>query len=370
VTASVAGPLDDAILVIEVADTGIGIAPDKLDNIFDPFVQADQSITRRFGGTGLGLAISRQIVELLGGGLRVSSELGKGSTFTFSLKTGSLSGARFLDAPAADLVPERQPPAPENRKPLDGASILLVEDGVSNRKLFSLILHRAGADVVTAENGQVGLDRAAEKTFDVILMDMQMPVLDGYSAATQLRRRGVTTPIIALTAHAMKGDEDRCREAGCSGYLTKPIDSEHLLTAVADAIQRSATSPAKTTLSTPAPVNEPRLHSTLPTDDPEFCEIVHEFIDHLQEQIEAMQRALEGEDCAELASLAHWLKGAGGTAGFGDFTSPAATLEKLAKANQREQLASAVEVLRNLFRRIERPPALSTMAHESTTCAL
>jgi CheY-like chemotaxis protein len=214
----------DPRLQIEVVDTGIGIPASKLESIFEPFTQADTSVTRRFGGTGLGLAISRKIATALGGDLTVASRVDEGSRFTLTLTTGSLRGVAMLSSP-----PVTAPVAttPKTRVAiLPPARILVVDDGETNRKLVRLILQRAGAKIKTAENGKQAIEEAESDTFDAILMDMQMPILDGYSATRMLRSKGCQLPIIALTAHAMKGDEEKCRQAGCSGYMTKPIERQ------------------------------------------------------------------------------------------------------------------------------------------------
>jgi CheY-like chemotaxis protein/anti-sigma regulatory factor (Ser/Thr protein kinase) len=222
-----------AIVKFVVTDSGIGIAPDKLQSIFDPFVQADSSVTRRFGGTGLGLAISRSIAEALGGDLTVSSQVGIGSKFTATIAIGEQTlSARRPEA----MAPLREDNAGQDSSDADltGIRILVVDDGATNCKLIKLLLSRRGADIVTAENGQIALDKAAAQEFDVILMDMQMPVMDGYTATAELRRRGFAGPIVALTAHAMKGDREKCERAGCDGYLSKPIDGDRLIAKVAE----------------------------------------------------------------------------------------------------------------------------------------
>ncbi|MDB5302750.1 MAG: rpfC 3 [Phycisphaerales bacterium] len=366
---------DTPMLAVDVIDTGIGLKPESLSRIFQPFAQADTSITRRFGGTGLGLSISQQIASALGGELSVNSEYGKGSVFTLKIMTGPLVGVRIAEPQAiASAAPAKQHDVGPGFQ-LTGTHVLLVEDGVSNRKLISLVLQRAGATLESAADGREGVEAALRGGFDVILMDMQMPVMDGYTAVRLLRDKGVMTPIIALTAHAMQGDEEKCRAAGCSGFLTKPIDVDRLVRTVAEAggptgagagitlsarvappavpaTQDSPIAPAKSLIQVgfPAP-----LQSTLPVDDPEFCEIVVEFIDRLGEQLTAMQDAWGKQDLSELASLAHWLKGSGGTAGFPALTDPARKLEELAREQRLDEIGGQISALRELADRIEAP---------------
>jgi PAS domain S-box-containing protein len=332
-------------LAIDVIDSGIGIASDSLERIFEPFTQADQSITRRFGGTGLGLAISRQISELLGGGLSVESQPGRGSRFTVEIETGPLIGIRMLDAPTADLMECKSERAAGFAPVLAGASILLVEDGATNRKLISLVLRRAGADVMTAENGEIGMRLACQHKFDVILMDMQMPVLDGYMATRQLRDRGVTTPILALTAHSMKGDEDRCRAAGCTGYLTKPINSDRLLTKVAAVLQSGQSDSEDANERTDSAGS---LESDLPMDDPEFRYIVVEFVDRLHANLDKMRSAASAKDYQTLGGLAHWLKGSAGTAGFSALTAAALPLERAVQQVDPAAIAASLSEITRL----------------------
>jgi PAS domain S-box-containing protein len=349
-------------LVVDVIDTGIGMKPESLKRIFDPFSQADNSITRRFGGTGLGLSISRQCATALGGGISVASEYGKGSVFTLSVDAGPAEAIEIFDPATAP----RGPVAAESSAmaKLNPSRILVVEDGTSNQKLITIVLQRAGMTVELANNGQIGFDMAMAGRYDVIFMDMQMPVMDGFTATRKLRENGCTLPIVALTANAMKGEEEKCRAAGCSGYLSKPIDMDLLLRTLGKLVGEVAgsaavpvvrTAPASAKAATPKSVAN--LESSLPIEDPDFLEIVQEFTDRLHDQLGEMQKAFEHQELESLASLAHWLKGSGGTAGFNAFTSPAAKLEKLAKEKRLAEVAAALADVQDMGRRVVRPVA-------------
>ncbi|MCC9630335.1 response regulator [Blastopirellula sp. JC732] len=222
-------------LALDVVDTGIGIPADKLEMIFLPFSQADSSVTRRFGGTGLGLAISKNLAELLGGSLSVASVEGEGSTFTILIDAGvsvyeSNEATRLGDETALCRLTEGNLPS------LQGVRALVVDDGEANRRFMSVVLDHAGAETWTAEHGKEAVRFAATQSPEVILLDMQMPVMDGYTAASLIRLQGFEGPIIAVTAHAMHGDREKCLEAGCSGYLSKPLGRDDLLRTVAYAV--------------------------------------------------------------------------------------------------------------------------------------
>lgn len=221
-------------LSVTVADSGIGMTPAQMGRLFQPFMQADQTTSRRFGGTGLGLCITRHIAESLGGRIEVASEPGRGSTFTLviGLITPSQTGAEA--APAAEMPGARRTPSQPVAGQRTSAHVLLVEDGPDNRRLITMFLNKAGARVDHAENGIVGVEKAwaawsSGEPFDVVLMDMQMPVMDGYEATAELRKRGYKGTIVALTANAMQGDAQTCFAVGCDTFLTKPIEREALV---------------------------------------------------------------------------------------------------------------------------------------------
>jgi PAS domain S-box-containing protein len=226
----------------QVVDTGIGIAPEHLERIFEPFSQGDSSTTRRFGGTGLGLAICRRLAKLLGGDVTAESQPGRGSRLTLTIASGPLDGVPWVAPAAATTVPAAVSPSsaalPQpsdvSAGPRLSGRILLAEDGPDNQRLVGLILRKAGAEVVMADDGKAALVLAIGAQnegapFDLILMDMQMPVLDGYEATAELRRFGYRGPIVALTAHAMLEDRQKCLDAGCDDYLSKPIHRDRVL---------------------------------------------------------------------------------------------------------------------------------------------
>lgn len=235
-------------LQFDIIDSGRGMTQAQVAKLFQPFVQADSSTMRNFGGTGLGLTISQHFAELLGGDIIVSStERGIGTTFRATVKTGSIQGVKMLENPmSATVVTDTTTMAPSTHDELKGLHILLAEDGQDNQQLISYILRKAGADVTIEGNGKLAMEKALaaknrrrqgdpEHPFDIILMDMQMPIMDGYEATSQLRKRGFTGPIIALTANAMASDRKKCINAGCNDYATKPIDRRKLI----ETIQRN-----------------------------------------------------------------------------------------------------------------------------------
>jgi signal transduction histidine kinase/CHASE1-domain containing sensor protein/ActR/RegA family two-component response regulator len=228
-------------LVLAVQDTGVGMTEAQLARIFRPFSQADETMTRTFGGTGLGLTIARRLAQLLGGEISVQSTHGKGSTFTVTLATGHIPVGETWNPTGATVSAVPQVARPEELPSLSGVRVLLAEDGIDNQRLISFFLTRAGAALTVVDNGKKAIEalsmaiadgtRLIEPApFDLVLMDMQMPEIDGYSATRRLRTMGCTLPIVALTAHAMAGDRQVCLDAGCDDYTTKPIDRVALIT--------------------------------------------------------------------------------------------------------------------------------------------
>ena len=229
---------DESPLKIEVTDSGCGMSEEQLVRVFEPFVQADASTTRKYGGTGLGLAISKRLAEALGGSLNATSEPESGSCFHIELPLGNVVEQRLISPDRIDWCAQGIGAHTGPLRSLSGLTLLLAEDGEDNIRLIVHLLEKAGAVVDVAENGQLALDAvearetAGESPYSVILMDMQMPVLDGYETTSVLREKGYAAPIVALTANAMASDREKCLAAGCDEFATKPIEREDLLTKI------------------------------------------------------------------------------------------------------------------------------------------
>jgi CheY-like chemotaxis protein/HPt (histidine-containing phosphotransfer) domain-containing protein len=372
-------------LAIDVADSGIGIPADKLESVFDPFVQAESFTTRRYGGTGLGLTISRRFARALGGDITVQSELGKGSVFTLLIESGPLDQVRLLSPDEIARSRSAEPLDSSAVWSFQPAKVLVVDDADENRELVRILLEEVGLSVYEAVNGQEALDKASATAFDLILMDMQMPVMDGFTATRRLRELGAKVPIIALTAHAMKGYEKEILEAGCSGYLTKPIDLDRLLRVLGERL-KAEQKPRPSINSAPTmPIPEVRVKGSRGSQGDEFLEddhtpIVSRLSTHprlraavrtfglrLNEKMSAMKHSCEHQDFDNLSVLAHWLKGAGGSVGFDVFTDPAHALEQHAKAHRSQACQRLIDQIDHLAHRIVIPPEAQESAAMSGT---
>lgn len=330
---------DAARVEFAVRDTGIGLRTDQIEELFQPFSQANPSTTRQYGGTGLGLTICRSLAEALDGSIRVESQPNAGSTFTLVLRLPIDADTAWVDDLYADpeaLEPHTgAPPTPE----LSG-HILLAEDGIDNQLLISTILRRQGLRVTIVSDGEEAVNRAlmaqhSDQPFDLILMDMQMPVLDGYGATAKLRNKGYGGPVVALTAHAMAGERERCLHAGCDDYLTKPIARGMLLAQVAAHLghsQMGDEDQERPATSGPAAHREapPALYSHY-ADDPDMRDLVIEFVDRLPALLRDIRAAAEAGNRRQLKRLAHQLKGAAGGYGFTPVSEQAAAVESATK---------------------------------------
>ena len=366
----------EAIYTIAVHDSGIGMAEDQLDLMFEPFRQADASITRRFGGTGLGLTISRRFARAMGGDIEAASRPGKGSVMTLTFNTGRLAGTDWQNLDVLMLMVDGGKKAVDVRWNIPSSKILVVDDGVENRELIALVLAEQGLWVEEAENGQQALDKIEQGGFDLILMDMQMPVLDGFQATRILRERGVTIPIVALTANAMEGFEQQILQIGCTAYLTKPLDIDVLLAKLAALLGGSRSDAVdETTIKSADPSQQPseiaraaleplelqsmRITSRL-AENARFAPIVRKFAARLDEMIAPAELAAGRGEHAEIATFAHWLAGAAGTVGYDAFTVPARELEQFALVDDTANVKLMMVQLRQMANRIEIPSDTTT----------
>ncbi len=325
---------------IQVVDTGIGVSPENLDSLFEPFTQADASTSRKYGGTGLGLAITRRIAELMGGELKAESTFGEGSTFMIIVPTGDIEGVEMLEHPAEAVI-QQSAGVQMSSDALSGKRILLAEDGEDNMRLIKAILKKAGAEVVGVENGLLAVEQAESQKFDVILMDMQMPEMDGYEATAHLRKNGYTGPIIALTAHAMASDREKCIKAGCDDHLTKPIERTKFIPTIARYAGVVASEQTENEAPTEPPQPAPTPTEAKPEnneviiseliDDPDLGDIVGDFAEGLSVRLEEMRQSSSNNDHERLQRLSHQLKGAGGSYGYPMLTEAAKALEDAAK---------------------------------------
>ena len=320
-------------LVCEVTDTGIGIEEHRLRDLFEAFVQADASTVRKHGGSGLGLNIARTLARRLGGDLTARSARGVGSQFKATIATGPVSEDDLRMEPLECLESSWPEPSPPDDAPTLAGDVLLVDDHSDNRDLIRHRLEQAGARVVTAENGQDAVERAQERPFDLILMDMQMPVMDGLDATRLLRLTGCEDPIVALTANATGEDRQAALEAGCNDYLTKPIDQRRLR----DVLVRYLSASAR---KQPLESGEP-----LAFDTPHYQRLRARFLHGLPDSLSEIRQAHRQGDLAELAGLSHRLRGVAGHVGLAEATRLAGAIELRARQGDRDALAGLLDAL-------------------------
>lgn len=322
-------------LEFDVVDTGTGVPTKLVAGLFKPFAQADNSTTRKFGGTGLGLSISQRLARRLGGDVvLVSSIPTVGSKFRAIIDTGPIvkwSTVSHRETNDAGMVPVESPQATNSAQRLQGCRILFAEDGPDNQRLISHILKKSGAEIEVVENGELAVSAALQQAaggtaFDVILMDMQMPVLDGYAATASLRQQGYDRPIIALTAHAMQGAREECLEAGCDDFATKPINRTELADLIISYWKGENMYNAPQ-LTSPALVSEM-------ADDEDMIELIEMFVDELPDRVSVIEEAVQQQDTDGLKTLAHQLKGSAGGYGFPSITTFAASLEASIKSGE------------------------------------
>jgi signal transduction histidine kinase/HPt (histidine-containing phosphotransfer) domain-containing protein/ActR/RegA family two-component response regulator len=354
------------VVRFEVRDTGLGIGPEARERLFKPFSQGDSSTTRRFGGTGLGLAISRRLVEMMGGRIEVTSEVGAGSTFSFTVKLGHADAAAVAtlvaDAAAASALPDEPLP----RAPRRGR-VLVAEDNPVNQKVTARMLERLGFDAEVVGTGQEAAAAARRDTYDAILMDGQMPGMDGYEATSRIRAfEGPVrhTPIIALTAGAMSVDRQRCLAAGMDDYVAKPMSPEQLESVLRRWIPTAgaAPQPLATAASPPAegPIDWTMVSDLIALTPPDFvADLLGLFFRDAATSLTDLRIAWRDDDLASWSRIAHKLRGSCATLGARAMMQICAQMEDV---DEPTMLASGERLLEQLETEFGR--ARELLAHQ------
>ncbi len=326
-----------------VADSGIGIEPSKMGSLFQPFFQANESVTRQYGGTGLGLSISRRLVQALGGDISVQSSPGAGSSFSFWIAPEIGTNESLIQD-----IPTEQEPLKKSETPATfSGRVLFADDALDNRRLVHHLLAKAGISPKLVEDGKQAIDAVMTDSFDLILLDVQMPNIDGLSAARLIRRAGVKTPIVALSAGAMTSDVLKAIEAGCSMHLSKPFTKESFLSMLSRFL------PANGSSTSGVGTRVEAIHSKRIDGDDEMIPLVVEFIDKLPGKVSEMSEALGACDTSRLAALAHRLRGSAGLYGYPELCELCGQLEADSKASDSSSLPSIMEGIEAMIRKIE-----------------
>lgn len=332
----------DAKLLFEVVDTGIGLTKEQVDKLFSAFTQADSSTTRKYGGTGLGLHLSQELAIKLGGDIYIESTPEVGSCFTTSIDVGDVRKINLLTEAPDIKIESSQSITDEIETTLTGM-ILLAEDNIDNQRLVSMYLKKLGAKVVLASNGKEAVEKALENDFDLVLMDMQMPVMGGLEATKYLRKMKYTLPIVALTANVLKEDMEACTKAGCDDFMEKPLSQVKFRKIISRYLK--ATDSAKES-------NQPLISSLL-IDEPGLLDLVQRFADKLPQYILKIKESSKYKQWDKFKKHIHELKGTSGNYGFDELFKLMQGIEfELTKENY-DGVYSMVKQLDNLQQRIE-----------------
>lgn len=331
-------------LVFDVMDTGIGLKAEHIGRLFTAFGQADSSTTRRFGGTGLGLHLSRVLAQKLGGDVRVESSEGVGSTFSAAVDIGSDKIDEWVDA-----VPEiKREIAQHSLNQRYEGTVLLVDDCNDNVALISWYLRKLGVTVTEAENGLQAVSLATKKTYDLIFMDMQMPIMDGIEATRFLREKNYRKPIVALTANVRKDEMELCREAGCDDVLVKPIDREKICEVLSRSLKVIAVEKGDANGAEQGQL----ITSDLLSDEPDFSDLVDKFIERLPTYIDEIVDLFVSGEWNTLKARIHDLKAVSGNYGFPELHRYAAYAEDELFAQRFSGVEGAIGRMREITNRV------------------
>ena len=355
-------------LLFSVSDTGIGMSPKQVSIIFDSFTQADSGITKAYGGTGLGLSISKELSEKLGGDIEVTSEENIGSCFTCFIDPGPASELKLVDTLPQSASTALESSTFDVTEKVSG-KVLLVEDTVDNQVLIGAYLEEMGASMTIANNGQECLNVINDESFDLILMDMQMPVLNGYDTLLKLQELGCKTPVVMLTGNAFEEDRQKCLAAGCVDFIAKPIDIDHFQAVVYQNLNEELienTTQNKTVSHSPTTELERTncssesqedeslapIISTLAGRSEKFNQIIINFICNLDNFISKLDSSYNENDIATLMTESHRLKGVGGNIGFKVLTKICENIEENVKNNNLDIVKNQLKELKLVAQRI------------------
>lgn len=326
-------------LSFKVIDTGVGMTPEQRENLFDAYGQADISTARQYGGTGLGLYLSKNLAQQLGGGIHVDSQEGVGTVFTINISAGETS--ELVTLQEQDLNKAVFSSVEKLDEKLSGR-VLLADDVVENQKLIVHYVKGMGADIDVASNGLEAVDMALKNEYDLILMDIRMPVLDGIGAVRQLREKGSNVPIISLSANNMSEDVSRYMDAGFNGAATKPIVRKAFKELLAQYLK-----PATEEVNDLAPI-----YSSLLESEPDFVEIINLFLDRLPELIKSLNDCFESGDWVMLKEELHRVKGVAGNYGYNDLMKLVAKGEFVATSKDHNAFTALLAEIKSVERRI------------------
>ena len=330
-----------------VTDTGIGMSPDEYRHVFDPFTQADSTTSRKYGGTGLGLSISSKLAVELGGDIRCESEKGAGSRFIFTITNRDFANAKYIQSLEEFVLNSDDALHIEREVKRLSGRILLVEDSEDNQQLIEMYVHKTGAHIDIADNGLQGVDMALAEHYDLVLMDMQMPVMDGVEAIALLRHNNYTRPIVALTANAMLSTREKCLEAGANDFMVKPIDLMvfyDILNKYLEVVDQDNSEPLAGEVAS--------SKTTEYYSNPRYLAIVEKFKHKLPDMVSELALLVDDKNWEMVIARSHDLKGLGGTMGFLQITEIAGRLNSRARKKDYEQVVKTSAELEQACRSI------------------
>ena len=323
---------ESSTLMFEVIDTGIGISDTQKEKIFKPFIQADASTTRKFGGTGLGLTLSNELAGMLKGDISVESDINIGSKFTFKLKIEEPKNCTYIYEDESKYMFAKTEQL-NTAQPLLHGKVLVAEDHLDLQDLVKHLLNKLGVKLDIVGNGLLAIKAIEENDYDLVILDIQMPVMDGLTAMKTLKEKKYKKPVVAMTANAMKKDRDECKAAGFTDFVSKPINRNELYSVLAKYLKSNKTNESNITM----------LTSNLLTDEPDLIDLIDKFMTRLPEMRDSINQAHTEQDMQEFSSLIHQMKGVGGGYGYPMLTEICAKIEFQVASQDVENTKALIE---------------------------